>query len=509
MKKRTKKIVRRVIVTTVCTASLAALFAKGYSLSPKKFERQLSKAGVKISTSATYGGLNDERFNSKEFSLVDAGNYTVGMPDKSKELLEDTNKPTGIIINSGAKSFFEIYKEVDYVKELVREYDIEYPICLDMSKVFYANVISESELNILVNSFVRKLQANGLTVYVIGDDYLVHTLLMENANNDEYYTNYPIGLIWDYKTDKIDLDYDLIIGDKYIYSKKDFKSNYVLNSASTFVEDFVYTASDEDTFKSVGEQMGIPGDDLRRYNSNTVAFDLKENDRIVIPNKYHKPYALGVDISEWQGNIDFSKLSDAGVKFAISRAGYTEGTDKKEYLVDSYFNHYSLELSKKGIAQGAYYYTKAFNFVEMDKEVELLLRTVEGHDITLPLYIDIEGETATRLDNDDTRELELDLIGYFCSRIKQAGYTPGIYINKKYNKYLEKISDNVAIWNCGGYYYNTEQNIDNMYYTNALDENITIYQNTDKGSGKDLGAQSQYICLDYADVDFVKTKKMN
>jgi len=508
MKKRTKKIVGRVTKTTICVASLAALLAKGYTLLPSNFERKLSNAGVKISSGATYGGLNNEGF-LKDFSLVDAGNYTVGLPEKSKELLNDTSKPTGIIINSNAKSFFEIYKEVDYVKDLVRKYAIEYPICLDISKVFYANVISKSELNILVNSFVKKLQANGLTVYVIGDDYLMHTLLMENSNNEEYYTKYPTGLIWDYKTDKIDLDYDLIIGDRYIYSKKDFKSNYTLNSVATFVEDFTYTASDEDTYKSVGEQMGIPGDDLRRYNSNTVSFDLRENDRIVIPNIYHKPYALGVDISEWQGNIDFTKLDNAGVKFAIIRAAYTQGKEEKEFLVDSYFNHYSLELSKHGIAQGAYYYSKAANYVEMDKEVELLLRTVEGHDITLPLYIDIEGETAARLDSKETRDIELELIDYYCSRIRREGYTPGIYINKNYNKYFKDIEQDVALWNCGGYYYKTEQNIDSMYYRFALDDKVTVYQNTDMGNGRDLGAQSKYICLDYADVDFIKTKKMN
>lgn len=502
-----KKFSRHIAITTIGTAALIGVLHAGFTVSPKGYQKKLAKMGVELSSDATYGGLNDEGY-MKSFSLVDAGNYSWGMPEKSRELLEDTSKPTGIIINTGAKSYSEIYKELDYTKELVKEYKIEYPICLDIDNVFYSNSVSSSELNVLVNAYVKKANANGLEIYVIGDDYVMNTMVIENNNNKEEYVKYPIGLKLDYKADKINLDYDLIIGDKYIYCKKNYKEVSNLYSEDTFISDFKYTANEKDTFDSIGNIMDIPGKDLKRYN-NITSDKLEENQELIIPNKYHEEYVLGVDISSYQGNIDFDKLASSGIEFAISRAGYTYDGETKEYMVDTYFNHNSVELEKRNIIQGAYYYTRATDFVEMNKEIDILIRTIEGHDISLPLYIDIEGDTLKRLENKENRELELELVRYYCSRISELGYTPGIYVNKEYVKYFEEFKGYVPIWSCGGYYYDTYQTLDNMYLTNVLDEDISIYQNTNKGDGKDLGVESDYICLDYADYNFVKTKKMN
>ena len=504
MKRRVNK---KAVITLLCTTTLIGVITAGYSLSPLKFEKKLVKAGLKVSSNAIYGGYNDEG-RMKKFSLVDVGNYETETYENAYGLLQDISKPTGVIIRTNAKDYCEIYKEFDYTKKLVKQFNIDYPICLDITNMFYSKSLKEEDVNSLVNAYIDKAKANGLNVFVVGDNNAMNTLVAVNGQNEDIYEDYPIGLIWNNKKEKITLNYDLVISDNYIYSNKRYYDK--LNTCDEFIDDFVYTTNSDTSFLALGEEMGMSGEQIRRYN-NISAYDNLDNRKIIIPNKYHKPYILGVDISSYQEEIDFKIMKEAGVQFAIQRAAYTYDNEdgEKEYLVDTYFNHYSIELSKHGIMQGAYYYSTAKNRKEMDEEVDLLLRTVEGHAISLPLYIDIEGETLRRLDDDATRGVELDLIDYFCSRIKKAGYTPGIYINENYNKYLDSIATKASIWNCGGYYYNVEQSLDDMYLTQSIGNGINVYQNTKKGNGEELGVGSQYVCLDYAESEFIKSKKMN
>ena len=501
MRKINKK---RVIITCVCTAAVAALFQTCYVLSPKNFERKLKKAGLEVSDDAVYGGFNSEGFE-QSFSLVNCGNYNSRIYEDEIKLLEDTSKPTGIIIETNPRNYSDIYKDFDYTKELVDEYFVEYPICLKINSLYYANSIDKEEIYNYVKVYLEKAKAYGLTVYVIGDKYCMCSI--ENDFNREHY-KFNKGLIVDNDINYSVDGYDIIIGEKYIYCSKDFRSNKLLNSSKTFIEDFEYTVKDNDTKDSIGKQFDMTGDDILKYNNLTA--EPIENKKIIIPSRYHDTYVLGIDISSYQYDIDFEALKSAGVEFVLQRVGYTtQSKIDSPYIVDINFNHNSNGLSKVGIKQGVYYYTRANTTDEIDKEVDLLLKQLEGHDITLPVYIDLEGESLDKLKDDSTRANELVLINRFCNLVEQAGYTAGIYINYEYIKYLEEIKDKYTIWAAGGYYYNIEQSLNDMYVTTYLDDGIQVFQNTKKGNTEKLGIESEYVCLDYATSDYIKTKKMN
>ena len=521
MKRKINK--KRIIITSIFTAALASTIFSGYKITPKAFEGRLKNIGIEVSDDAIYGGLDDEGF-MKEFSIVSCGNYTNKLGSKQIELLEDTTKPTGIMIESTARNYAAIYKDLDYAKNLVETYFVEYPICLNINGMFCTNSISEEEAYYLVKAFLEKAHANGLTVYVIGNEYSmgtlqsIKTILEENGQVDKY--EFYKGLIMDSNTKKVLTNYDLVIGDKYIYSSIDYrnKKEGLLNSEKTFIEDFKYTVKDGESPEEVGSQFGLTGSDILRYNNID---EFKENQKIIIPSRSHEKNLLGVDISSYQQEINFETLKNAGVSFVLTRVGYTSldyiKNDNKTSLAldnsyakaDTYFNHYSVELDKLDIKQGVYFYTGAKSFDDMDKEVDLLLRQLEGHNISLPVYIDIEEEKIKRLDDPSTRKLELDLIDYFCQRVEEAGYTPGIYINKSHINYIAEYAGTYPIWASGGYFYNVEQSLNDMYITTYLEDGVTIFQNTKKGYGAELGAESQYICLDYAESSFIKTKKMN
>lgn len=155
----------------------------------------------------------------------------------------------------------------------------------------------------------------------------------------------------------------------------------------------------------------------------------------------------GIDVSKWNGDIDWDKVKDDGVEFAIVRAGY-RGSVTGSLVQDICFDANMKGAAAAGIPVGVYFFTQAVNEVEAVEEASAVIRWLREYEIAYPVFIDTEGAggngRADGLDA-DTRTLVCEA---FCRTIENAGYQAGVYASRNwYNSNLHTQQlENYYIW---------------------------------------------------------------
>ncbi len=144
----------------------------------------------------------------------------------------------------------------------------------------------------------------------------------------------------------------------------------------------------------------------------------------------------GIDVSKWQGTIDWAKVKNSGAEFAIIRVGYGMYENQK----DSQFENNYAGCLKNNIPVGVYFYSYALNTQEAKKEAEVVLNWLNGRELNLPVYFDIEDKTQQNLGKTTLTNMCIA----FCEEIEKAGYWAGVYANKYW---FTDLLDNVAISN--------------------------------------------------------------
>lgn len=156
---------------------------------------------------------------------------------------------------------------------------------------------------------------------------------------------------------------------------------------------------------------------------------------------------VGIDVSKWNGDIDWDKVKNAGVEFAIVRAGY-RGSVTGSLVQDPYFEANMKGAAAAGVPAGIYFFTQAVNEVEAVEEASMVLKLIKEYKLDYPIFIDTEGAGGNgRADGLDveTRTLVCEA---FCRTIENAGYRAGVYGSRNwYNNRLEtKRLENYCIW---------------------------------------------------------------
>ncbi len=166
------------------------------------------------------------------------------------------------------------------------------------------------------------------------------------------------------------------------------------------------------------------GDEV--YGTSTITNDFYSYFGISKSIDIDKSSAVfGIDVSEHQGDINWSHVKAEGVKFAIIRAGIGNRIDNQ------YRNNYAGCKSNE-IPVGAYWYSYAMSESEARQEAELCLKTIAGKKLNYPLYIDIER-------SEQLNKTILNAVAKaFCKLVTDAGYTAGLYCSSYYvNTYLD------------------------------------------------------------------------
>lgn len=151
--------------------------------------------------------------------------------------------------------------------------------------------------------------------------------------------------------------------------------------------------------------------------------------------------AMGIDVSSWQGDVDWQAVASSGVQFAFIRVGSMKnGLDVK-------FDQNMTQANAAGIKTGVYIYSYATDAQQAAVEAVFVLNAIQNHVVNMPVVIDIEDSTQHGL----TKEQQSEIVNTFCSIIEGSGYYPMVYASKNwflnrlgpvgYNKWAAQYSD--------------------------------------------------------------------
>ena len=148
----------------------------------------------------------------------------------------------------------------------------------------------------------------------------------------------------------------------------------------------------------------------------------------------------GIDVSKYQGNIDWNAVKAAGNDFAIIRAGYGKYASQK----DPYFEQNMRNAKAAGVACGAYWYSYAVTPAEAKQEAEVFASIVQGYQFEYPLVLDIEDSTQTKL----SKEQVSAIIQAFCDTMESKGYYISLYSYASFlNSYVyQSVLEDYDIW---------------------------------------------------------------
>ena len=144
--------------------------------------------------------------------------------------------------------------------------------------------------------------------------------------------------------------------------------------------------------------------------------------------------ARGIDVSNFQGTIDWNQVKAAGIEFAILKVGPVYGKP------DSTFERNATECERLGIPYGVYYYSYARSVADANKEADRTLAWLGGHHPSLPVYYDLEDNYILQ-DPNFSKDKLARIAQTFCNRMEAVGFKSGIYANLNWlNNYLDSPS---------------------------------------------------------------------
>ena len=198
----------------------------------------------------------------------------------------------------------------------------------------------------------------------------------------------------------------------------------------------------------------------------------------------------GIDVSEWQGYIDWNRVKSSGVEFAMIRCGWSTGIDAPE--IDKRFYENVRNAKAAGMPIGVYHYSYARTVDEARQEAEHCLDIIRkcGCTFEYPIVFDIEDEEWTVKATGGDKRIITDIVKAFCNRIEQAGYYASFYANPNWlNNYMysDELLNRYDLWLA-------------HWGVNEPSRNCGIWQYTSKGSVPGINGN---VDLNYAYKDYL------
>lgn len=207
------------------------------------------------------------------------------------------------------------------------------------------------------------------------------------------------------------------------HPKCEIKGEYDLNKVGVYPLTFVAEDSHGNII-TIDFELNV----IEKTNSSKTSSETNIND--IINNHKNEQTKIGIDVSKWQGEIDWNKVKESGIEFAMIRMG-TQGGFGKENYVDKYFVTNIENALKENIEVGIYFYSYAITKEEAINQAKYVLEQVKGYDITLPIVFDWESWSS--FNNLDLNLYEITQIQEaFLNEIKNAGYKTARYGSKNY-----------------------------------------------------------------------------
>ncbi len=303
----------------------------------------------------------------------------------------------------------EAYQEAEVCYEIIKDYDFTYPVYFDIEDPSQMN-LSTAEVSAIVEAFCTRLKEKGCYVGVYSCASFLTTKIYDSVLEK----------------------YDVWVAHYTNADKPDFYGDYGM---------WQYTSN------GAAQVNGIYTEtlDLDHCYINypyVIAENIQTPVQPITPPAYIDPdvTAKGIDVSEWQGDIDWNAVAANDIQFAIIRAGY----GMYESQTDSSFVKNYTDAKAAGLDVGTYWYSYAKTPEEAVKEAEVFCKVIEGCQFEYPLYVNIDDSVVSGLSNDEVAAI----VDAFCSYVESKGYFIGIIgsvelMNSRFNDELFK---KYAVW---------------------------------------------------------------
>lgn len=148
----------------------------------------------------------------------------------------------------------------------------------------------------------------------------------------------------------------------------------------------------------------------------------------------------GIDVSRWQGEVDWTRVKNSGINFVMLRATYGWGGQQR----DACFNANYERAKKVGLNVGAYHFSYAQTPEQAAMEAEYCLENIRGKKFDYPIAYDMELAETEKLGKEKISEIAKA----FCERMEKAGYYVCIYANLHWlnNCFTDEIFNKYDIW---------------------------------------------------------------
>lgn len=308
-------------------------------------------------------------------------------------------------------------------------------------------VFSDISLNDIVT-----LEEN---VELLSDNYIIDTEEIGNKtyelsykyNNKKYNYKFSINIIdkepprvfggtnktinKGYEGDLCDI---ITYGDNYDgYVSCRIEGDYNINEVGTYNLKYILFDSSNNT-KEVKVTLNV----REKSNSTSTSRSTKKTYFSDVINKYkNSDNEIGIDVSKWQGDIDFNRVKNAGATFVMMRIGV-----QKKALGDLEIDKYYLQNIKNakdaGLKVGVYLYSIATNKDEAIEHANWVLKTLDGEKLDLPIVFDWESWSKWNSFRISFHEIN-SIANNYIDTVKKAGYEGMLYSSKFY---LENIWEN-------------------------------------------------------------------
>lgn len=484
---------------------------------------------------------------SNTFTLLDAGDYNTKGAfffDTKIDYCYERGMSVGVVINETETNYDAIHRDVDLAKSIVEKHEgkIDLPIFFNVDSIIESYDLTSDEKTNLIMTFLSKCESNGMFVCLYGKD----VNLVRFKSVCENVVNYNCCIVCDNKEGTIKYDGPCNFV-KYpngtIKAKEDF-SKYVIggsfNTTKKFVTDSVYTVSKGEDILDIAFKFNITARDLLEFNDMRRG-DIEEGVVLRIPSVLGKyaPYQqgedkvldeplVGADISNHQMNASYNpdKLAE-NFDFIILKA--TEGAS----WTDKSFDVIAKDCIDRDIPIGAYALSTitdtSLSETEIreraEKQTEHFLNTIANKKIEYPVYLDLEGDSESMILN--APEKFRIILEVWYQKITDAGYTPGLYMNKSmYNSMVNSsvinssdfdVNSNFEMWIAGSREYYLSENKNGKYKSTTFsiedvkpngNPGYDMVQPTNVGDGKEYGAANSWgkIDINFSYVDYTEVE---
>ena len=337
-----------------------------------------------------------------------------------------------IICSLFAYRKYNDYKEAERIRNAIIKIDFINPLEVEFNQ------------DVKISEVIKSI--NGTII----DDYKIDTSVVGNREIEFHYINEEnINIPYKFNLKIIDKKPPVIwLSDVY----------KVEIGNTTKLEDMIMCGDDYDnnpdchiigeynfnklgSYKLTFEAVDFSGNTTRKNFTLKVVNHINSNNRITtIPfrslyNEYkNENTTIGIDVSKWQGDIDFEKVKNEGVEFVFIKIGGQNGING-DYYVDPKFERNYEGFKSVGIPIGLYYYSYAKNIFDAKKDALWVIEQIKDKEIDLPIAFDWENWSSFNKFhvsfNNLTKTFE-----EFANTLKKHNYSSMLYSSKNY---LDKI----------------------------------------------------------------------